>query len=61
MFKSKRFRIAVISGIFMFILSTISIFKNMETLAITCVGSFMTILTTYIFQESKRPSNTKEF
>jgi hypothetical protein len=34
--------------------------KSMDGLASACVGGILTILTTYIWGETKRPSNTNE-
>lgn len=57
---SKRYTITVLAGIFLAILAFLSVMKGMEGLASACVGGILTILTTYIWGETKRPSNTKE-
>jgi hypothetical protein len=38
----------------------VAIFKEMETVATTCIAGVMTVLSTYIWAETKRPSNPKE-
>ena len=54
---SKRFSITVAAGIILATLAALSIFRNMEGLASACVAGILTILTTYIWGETKRPSN----
>ena len=54
---SKRFSITVAAGIILAALAALSIFKNMEGVASACVAGILTILTTYIWGETKRPSN----
>lgn len=55
--KKTRFKIAVISGIMLFALATLAVFKGMEGLATACVVNIMVILASYIFNETKRPSD----
>jgi len=57
---SKRYTITILAGIFLAVLAFLSVIKRMEGLASACVGGILTILTTYIWGETKRPSNTKE-
>ena len=59
MFKSKRFLIAIIAGFFLACISLIATFLKLEMIAVAAVGGFMTVLTTYIFSEYKRPSVSK--
>ena len=55
---SKRYTLTLITGLFLAVLAGLSVFKSMEGLASACVAGIMTILTTYIWGETKRPSNT---
>lgn len=57
---SKRYTITIIAGVILAGLAILSALKSMEGLASACVGGILTILTTYIWGETKRPSNTKE-
>jgi len=57
MFKSKRFLISVISCIFLATLALIGAFKSMEGLSSSCVGGILTIISSYTFAQTKRPSN----
>jgi hypothetical protein len=56
---SKRYTITIIAGIVLVLLAGLSVFKGMEGIASACVGGILTILTTYIWGETKRPSNHK--
>jgi VIT1/CCC1 family predicted Fe2+/Mn2+ transporter len=56
--RSKRYLISLIAGVLLSILAFISVFQNMEGLASACVAGIMTILTGYIWGETKRPSKT---
>jgi len=56
---SKRYFITVVAGIILSSLAVYSIYKSMEGVASACVAGILTILTTYIWGETKRPSNTK--
>jgi len=38
----------------------VAIFKGMEAVATTCIAGVMTVLSTYIWAETKRPSNPKQ-
>lgn len=54
---SKRYTVTVAAGIILATLAIVSIFKGMEGVASACVAGILTILTTYIWGETKRPSN----
>jgi hypothetical protein len=54
---SKRYTITIAAGIILVLLAGLSIFKGMESVASACVAGILTILTTYIWGETKRPSN----
>jgi hypothetical protein len=54
--RSKRYLITITAGAILTILAGFSIFKNMEGVASACVAGILTILTTYIWGETKRPS-----
>jgi len=56
--RSKRYLISLVAGILLAILAYISVLQNMEGLASACVAGIMTILTGYIWGETKRPSKT---
>ena len=55
--KSKRYLVSIIAGIILASFAGIAIFKSMEGVASACIAGIMTILTTYIWSETKRPSN----
>lgn len=56
MSKSKRFWISMTVLIILLSLAFVSAFKDMETLAITCIGSVAAIGASYLWGETKRPS-----
>ena len=58
--RSKRYTITVLAGFILTSLALLSVLKGLEGVASACVGGILTILTTYIWGETKRPSNTKE-
>jgi len=58
--RSKRYLISLIAGIILAILAFVSVLNNMEVLASACVAGIMTILTSYIWSETKRPSNNND-
>jgi hypothetical protein len=58
--RSKRYIITVLAGFMLSTLSLLSVLKGMEAVATVCVGGIMTILSTYIWGETKRPSNNPE-
>lgn len=53
---SKRYTISLLAGTILALLAGYSIFKGMESVASACVGGILTILTGYIWGETKRPS-----
>ena len=55
--RSKRYLVTIIAGVILAALAGLSVFYSMEGLASACVAGIMTILTTYIWGETKRPSN----
>jgi len=57
---SKRYTITVLAGIILVGLAFLSVLKGLEGLASACVGGILSILTTYIWGETKRPSNKPE-
>lgn len=57
---SKRYTIAIAAGIILSMLAALSILKNMEGVASACVAGVLTILTTYIWGETQRPSNKNQ-
>lgn len=54
--ESKRYFITISAGISLVILAILSIFKGMEVVATTSIAGILTILSTYIWAETKRPS-----
>lgn len=56
--KRTRYRISIIAGVYLMALSGVAVFMQMEGLASACVAGILTILSTYIYGETKRPSNT---
>ncbi len=58
--ESKRYFVSKMAGLILTVLAGFSIFKGMEGVASSCVAGILTILTTYIWGETKRPSNNNE-
>jgi len=58
--QSKRYLVTIIAGIVLAALAVLSVLKSMEGLATACVAGIMTILSTYIWGETKRPSGEKQ-
>ncbi len=58
--KRTRLKITLAAAVFLVVTTYVSIFKEMETVATTCIAGVMTVLSTYIWAETKRPSNPKE-
>ena len=58
--KRTRLKITLAAAVFLVVTTYISIFKEMEAVATTCIASVMTVLSTYIWAETKRPSNPRE-
>ena len=55
-----RLKITLAAALFLVVTTYVSIFKDMEAVATTCIAGVMTVLSTYIWAETKRPSNPKE-
>lgn len=60
MTKSKRLTITWVALIFLISTTYIAIHNGLETVATTCIAGVMTILSTYIWAETKRPTEGKE-
>jgi hypothetical protein len=58
--KRTRLKITLAAAVFLVATTYLSIFKEMEAVATTCIAGVMTVLSTYIWAETKRPSNPKE-
>ena len=54
--ESKRYVITIVAGIVLAGLSILAIFKGMEVVATTSIAGILTILSSYIWAETKRPS-----
>jgi hypothetical protein len=54
--RSKRYTLTLIAGIILTLLAGFSIFQTMDAVATACVAGILTILSTYIWGETKRPS-----
>jgi hypothetical protein len=54
--RSKRYFITLAAGIILTVLAGFSVYQTMEGVASACVAGILTILTTYIWGETKRPS-----
>ena len=57
---SKRYTVTIAAGVILTLLAGFAIFKSMEGVASACVAGVLTILTTYIWGETKRPSNSDQ-
>ena len=55
-----RLKITLAAAVFLVVTTYVAIYKEMETVATTCIAGVMTVLSTYIWAETKRPSNPKE-
>ncbi len=53
---STRYLITIIAAILLAVVVVLSIFKAMESVASTAIAALMTILSTYIWSQTKRPS-----
>ena len=58
--RRSRLKITLAAAVFLVVTTYVSIFKEMEAVATTCIAGVMTVLSTYIWAETKRPSNPKE-
>ncbi|MBU6158718.1 MAG: hypothetical protein KGP35_06765 [Bacteroidetes bacterium] len=54
-----RFKLTVIAGIFLGCLTIIATLLKMEVVATTCIAGIMTILSAYIWAQTKRPSTNE--
>ena len=57
---SKRYTVTIAAGVILTLLAGFAIFKSMEGVASACVAGILTILTTYIWGETKRPSKSDQ-
>jgi len=55
-----RLKITLAATVFLIVTTYVSIFKDMEAVATTCIAGVMTVLSTYIWAETKRPSKLNE-
>ena len=53
-----RLKITLVVVLIITIFGAIGLFRNMENLAITVVGSLMTSLGLYVWSQTQRPTNT---
>jgi len=58
--KSKRYIISILAGILLGLLAAMAIYKGMDMVASVCATGLLTILSTYIWGETKRPSGHVE-
>ena len=57
MTKRTRYKISIGAGLFMAMVVLLSIFKDTQNIGVTAITAIITILSTYIWGETKRPSN----
>jgi len=55
-----RLKLTLATALFLVVTTYVSIFKEMDTVATTCIAGIMTVLSTYIWAETKRPSKQKD-
>ena len=60
MTKRTRLRISIAAAIILSSLAFISVFKGFESVAMSCIAGILTILSTYIWGETTRPSKEDE-
>lgn len=53
---SKRLMIAIAALLFLVVTTYIAIGKGQETVATSCIAGVMTLLSTYLWAETKRPT-----
>ena len=51
-----RLKLTFLAALFLAAMAMISTFMGMEVMATTCIAGIMTILSTYIWAQTKRPS-----
>ena len=56
-----RFKLTVIAALFLGALATFATMHEMEVVATTCIAGLMTILSTYIWAQTKRPSFNEKY
>ena len=56
MAKRSRFKFTLLAGLFLGFLATYATDKGMQSIGVAAIAGFMTILTSYILGETKRPS-----
>ncbi len=54
-----RLRLTIITGVLLFGLAFVSVLYQMEGVAIACISGVLTIVSSYIWGETKRPSSSK--
>jgi hypothetical protein len=57
MTKRTRYKISIGAGLFMAMVVLLSIFKDAQNIGVAAITAIITILSTYIWGETKRPSN----
>lgn len=53
---SKRLTLTATAFVFLMVTTFVAIGKGLETVATSCIAGVMTILSTYIWAETKRPT-----
>jgi hypothetical protein len=53
---SKRLYIAIVTLVFLVITTYVAMSKGQETVATSCIAGVMTLLSTYLWAETKRPT-----
>ncbi len=56
-----RFKLTVLAALFLGALATFATIHEMEVVATTCIAGLMTILSTYIWAQTKRPSFNEKY
>lgn len=56
MTKRTRLKITIIAGVFLASLAVYATYTGMQNIGVTAIAGFMTILSSYIWGETKRPS-----
>ena len=56
MTKLTRLKLTLAATIFLAVTTFFAIFHDMEAVATTCIAGVMTVLSTYIWAETRRPS-----
>lgn len=58
--RRSRLKITLVATVFLIVTTYVAIFQEMEAVATTCIAGVMTVLSTYIWAETKRPSDPKD-